>query len=165
VSHPPHDPEATMQRTPAVLVIDDDPKTLSLCTRHLAQAGYLVLNASSSAEGLQTCHTYQGKIDLVVLDLCLPLLPQPGRRLSSVRLHGDKLLEQIRLTRSGSRFLVTSAVAPWSLHGRGLGWLVRQVPFLPKPFEASTFLTKVQDVLRAPLPTASRAHMPWRHLA
>lgn len=162
MSHPPHDAVTSPQRTPAVLVIEDNPETLSLCTRHLEQAGYIVLGASSSAEALHTCATYAGKIDLIALKLQLPIVLQPGLHVSSSRVHGDTLFEQIRLTRSGSRLLVTSALSPWTLNGRGLGWLVRRFPFLPKPFDGRTFLTKVQEVLNGPPPTVSRAHMPWR---
>jgi len=53
-----------------ILVIDDEEDLLDLVTVRLEAAGYKVISASSSQEGLEKVH--QEKPDLVLLDVMMP---------------------------------------------------------------------------------------------
>ena len=55
-----------------ILVVDDDPSTLLLCSRKLQAEGFQVLEASGSSEGLQLCSQHKGDIHLLLTDLLLP---------------------------------------------------------------------------------------------
>ena len=58
-----------------VLLVDDDRQLLVLGQELLECFGYGVLVAQDPAEALQTFAAYPGRIDLVILDYCLPGLP------------------------------------------------------------------------------------------
>ena len=65
-----------------ILVVDDDPSTLLLCSRKLQAEGFQVLQAGGSSEALQLCSQHKGDIHLLLTDLLLPPLRcrwRPGR--------------------------------------------------------------------------------------
>ncbi|MGD2143921.1 MAG: response regulator [Anaerolineae bacterium] len=55
---------------PAVLVIEDDPRTVRLLELILGSQGYQMTIATSGDEGLTTLRS--GRFDLILLDLMLP---------------------------------------------------------------------------------------------
>jgi DNA-binding response OmpR family regulator len=154
----------TSSRFPTILVVDDDPAMLTLCTSCLGNAGFSVLQAGGSAEAQAVCEDYPEKLDLIVLDLVLyPVHIQMDRPFNPLpRMHGDKLLPILRAKRPLTRVLLMSATSVQRLGGRGMGWLVRQYPFLPKPFTAGALVNKVTDVLNSPIPSFKPSYGAWQ---
>jgi DNA-binding NtrC family response regulator len=134
------------------LVIDDDVELQALCTTILGQAGYTLLRADGSAEALEVADRYPGPIHLMLLDLLLypPDVQLDRRGITRPRVHGDQLLPMLRTKRPSSRILLMSASSPWRLAGRGMGPVLRQYPFLQKPFIPEVLRQTVQRVLDAP---------------
>lgn len=136
-------------RTPTILVVDDDAVTLKLCATYLEAAGYSVLTADGSSEAQQLCDTYPLKIDLIILDLLLypPAVQIDHHTNTRPRVHGDKLLSILRMKRPLARVLLVSATSLQTIGSRGMGRLVRQHPFLQKPFTRDVLCEKVQQLL------------------
>ena len=57
-----------------VLIVDDEEMVLSLTRRGLEQWGYRVLEARDGREALHVAETHAGEIDLVLLDLGMPVM-------------------------------------------------------------------------------------------
>jgi CheY-like chemotaxis protein len=136
-------------RTPTIMVVDDDAVTLKLCATYLEAAGYSVLTADGSSEAQHLCDTYRSKIDLIILDLLLypPAVQMDHHTNTRPRVHGDKLLSILRMKRPLARVLLVSATPPQTIGARGMGRLVRQHPFLQKPFTRDVLCEKVQQLL------------------
>lgn len=58
------------QDGPRILVVDDEPNVLQICTRVLSRAGYVVLEASDAEQARQ--YLDQERFDLVIVDIHLP---------------------------------------------------------------------------------------------
>jgi CheY-like chemotaxis protein len=67
-------PMPDTQRGARVLVVDDEPLNITVMSVLLAQAGYVVGAAACGTEALARLAEAQtdGRIDLVLLDLCMP---------------------------------------------------------------------------------------------
>jgi DNA-binding response OmpR family regulator len=57
-------------RVPQVMVVDDDPDTVSILARHLQREGFTAIEAISGAECLRIVHEHQ--VDVILLDLMMP---------------------------------------------------------------------------------------------
>ena len=67
-------PQVPLQVSRCILVIDDEPMALELSRQTLAQAGFTVLTAESSLEGLDLFVRDPKRFDLVLLDLSMPFM-------------------------------------------------------------------------------------------
>jgi CheY-like chemotaxis protein len=157
------DPRQTSQRSARILIVEDDPITLTLCMACLERAGFLVLKAVGSAEAHDVCAYYPEKLDLILLDLMLypPQMAMDAPSNPLPRVHGDKLLPLLRAKRPLTRLLLTSATPVQTLGGRGMGWMVRQYPFLGKPFTGEALVTKVTEVLQSTMPSFKPSYGKW----
>jgi two-component system chemotaxis response regulator CheY len=63
---------AAARRT--VLVVEDDPDTLDVIATVIEEAGYDVMRAGNGREALQQLHASQGRCDLILLDLLMPVM-------------------------------------------------------------------------------------------
>jgi DNA-binding response OmpR family regulator len=57
-------------RIPQIMVVDDDPDTVSILARHLQREGFVAIEANSGAECLRLVHEH--RIDVILLDLMMP---------------------------------------------------------------------------------------------
>jgi DNA-binding response OmpR family regulator len=57
-------------RIPQIMVVDDDPDTVSILARHLQREGFAAIEAISGAECLRLIHEH--RIDVILLDLMMP---------------------------------------------------------------------------------------------
>ncbi len=57
-------------RPPQIMVVDDDPDTVSILSRHLQREGFVPLEASSGAECLKLVQ--ENEVDVILLDLMMP---------------------------------------------------------------------------------------------
>jgi DNA-binding response OmpR family regulator len=58
------------RRAAQIMVVDDDPDTVSILARHLQREGYVAIEASSGVECLRTVR--ERPVDLILLDLMMP---------------------------------------------------------------------------------------------
>jgi DNA-binding NtrC family response regulator len=155
-------PEASSpasNRFPVIMVIDDDSDMLDLCAVLLRREGYSILRAQGSAEALEISETYPGKIDLMLVDMLLypPAVQLDAQTNTRPRVHGDQLLLKLRNQRPLTRFVLMSAASRYRLSGRGMGGVLRQYPFLEKPFRPDDLLDVVRDALSKPVPPLSQS--------
>jgi DNA-binding NtrC family response regulator len=133
-----------------ILVVDDEPSILKLCTALLEGAGFTVLQAEGSSDALRICTEHKGPIDLLLTDL---ILPPPGFQIASgsnpfPHVHGLELAGRAATIRKGLHVILMSGNPDKDLasHGIKRGML----PFLAKPFEQERLIHLVQDVLAQP---------------
>jgi len=123
----------------SLLVVDDDPKMLSLMRRGLTFAGYAVDTAADGEVALS--HARENPPDLVVLDVMLPGLDgvEVCRRLRS----GDPELPILMLT--------ARATVPDRIAGLDAG----ADDYLVKPFAFDELLARIRALLRRARPERS----------
>ncbi len=137
------------QRSPTILIVDDDVEMLTLCEVKLEAHGFSVLKAIGSAEAARLCAEHPAKIDLILIDVMLypPDVKLDDHKNVSPRMHGDKLVPILRTKRPLTPIMLMSASSPWKLGGRGMARVLRQYPFLQKPFTGDLLLEKVRAIL------------------
>ena len=118
-----------------MLVVDDDPVTLTLVERTLGARGYRVWTAASAPEARQVLQELAGAVDLV-----LTVISMPGGL-------GTDLARQIGSTQRWVRVLLMSATSRNDLLAEGLD--VPEANLLPKPFSPSQLLSRVAEALEA----------------
>ena len=62
---------------PVILVVDDDPGVRHVLAQTLAQDGFTVLQAVGGREAVTLYGSQPGRIGLVLLDVCMPVLDGP----------------------------------------------------------------------------------------
>ncbi|HZO17714.1 MAG TPA: response regulator transcription factor [Gemmatimonadaceae bacterium] len=124
-----------------VLIVDDEPDILALCSYHLAKAGYRVSTASTGPEGLGAAR--EERPALVVLDLMLP------------EMSGFDVLERLRAddaTRDIAVLMLTARrEEPDRIRGLSLG----ADDYLTKPFSPQELVLRVGAILRRTSATAA----------
>ncbi len=147
----------TSPRASTILVVDDDVEILTLCAVKLEAHGFSVLKAIGSAEAHRLCADHPAKIDLILVDVMLypPAVELDTPENVSPRMHGDKLVPILRTQRPLTPIMLMSASSPWKLGGRGMARVLRQYPFLQKPFTGDLLLEKVRAILASRAPVKS----------
>ncbi len=64
--------ETQLSTRKTLLIVDDDPKTLSVISGLFTHGEYHVLTASSGAKGLEQSREFKGPIDLLLSDFQMP---------------------------------------------------------------------------------------------
>jgi DNA-binding response OmpR family regulator len=114
-----------------IMVVDDDKAFRTVVCDVLEAAGYRTLVAPNGLEALQINKTFHGRIDLVLIDVILPLMS------------GLALAEQIRKRRP-VRLLMMSGQA------EGIAKAVARTPgirIIPKPLTHDGLLREVRAML------------------
>jgi PAS domain S-box-containing protein len=124
-----------MRGTETVLVVEDDPQVREVTIRSLRSGGYRVLVAAGGREALDVEASEQGPLHLLVSDVVMP------------GLSGPETADELRRRRPELRVLFVSgytrdAVIQRGVHDAG-------IELLPKPFTASSLLSRVRAVLDA----------------
>lgn len=124
---------------PTILVVDDEPLIRTLLMLILEQGGYAVFSAENGAEALTIARRYGDGIDLVVSDVLMP------------EMDGATLASRLRVERPALPVLLMSDA--YAVEDLGLR---KTYPFLPKPFDLTTFLTVVRHMVeQQPVPAAA----------
>jgi two-component system copper resistance phosphate regulon response regulator CusR len=115
-----------------ILLIEDEAAIAKVTRRGLEQARYVVDVAEEGAKGLEMA--LEGEYDLILLDLMLP------------GIDGWRICEELRARRRRTPILMLTARAsvPDRVHGLEIG----ADDYLPKPFDFSELLARVQALLR-----------------
>ncbi|ACV68178.1 HD domain-containing phosphohydrolase [Desulfohalobium retbaense] len=117
-----------------VLVVDDEESLRDICQDALEDAGYKVIQAKQGREALQVLYGDTEMVDLVVSDLRMP------------ELNGMELLQRIRQEQIDVDFLIMTGYGTieTAVESMKLG----AADYLPKPFNISHLLLKVEKVLQ-----------------
>lgn len=116
-----------------ILVVDDDKAFRAVVCEVLEGAGYRILAAPNALEALHINKTFHGRIDLVLIDVILPLMS------------GIALAEHIRKRRP-VRLLMMSGQA------EGIAKAAARTPdvrVIPKPLTHDVLLREVREMLGA----------------
>jgi two-component system cell cycle sensor histidine kinase/response regulator CckA len=116
-----------------ILLVDDEEHIRELCKRSLSQAGYTILTANDGQEALELYREKAVEIDLVVLDLIMPIM------------EGHKCFEELRKIDPAVKVIIASG---YSAHGpakRAVEAGARG--FIRKPYNLSELLGSVRQVL------------------
>jgi DNA-binding response OmpR family regulator len=71
-------PERTAPSSPCVLVVDDDKDLRDLLSDRLRRKGFSVRTADDGAEAIDVYRLNREMIDIVLMDVCMPVLDGPG---------------------------------------------------------------------------------------
>jgi len=119
--------------TETVLVVDDEPMVLRVAQTVLDKLGYQVLCASHGQEALEIVRKHDGKIDLAIIDMAMPIMG------------GPELFPLLRTERPGIRVILCSGYeldpAAQALLDAGATAFVR------KPFPIRTLATEIRKAL------------------
>ena len=121
-----------MERSPHILVVDDDREIRSLLGRFLGDHGFKVSEAHDVRKAQQVLKAT--KIDLVILDLMLPGLP------------GLEVLKTLRKDQVSVPVLILTAQAQVNQKVKGLD--AGADDYLTKPFAIEELLARVRVLLR-----------------
>ena len=129
-------PYETVKGMETIIVVEDDDAVRELTESFLRHYGYSVLTACSGKEALEICSTFDGRIDLAVIDVVMP------------GLSGKELSDEITKIFTDIKILFISGYTDESIVQHGI--LDSQVQFLQKPFSVESLGKKVRRVLDSP---------------
>ena len=128
-----HDVKILRSGGGTILVVDDEPSIIDFERRILTEAGYKVVIATSAAEALRLYSKERDSIDMVILDYVMP------------ETSGIECLERLKEINPDIRAVFAS--------GYSVDTLKKEMDrlgvcgFIPKPFDAGTFLLVVNKSL------------------
>ena len=117
-----------------ILVVDDEPAIRNICRTILEENGYRVLQAGEGTEAVALYAQHRGRIQVVLVDLMMPVLDGPGTIQALQRLD-----PQVRIIAVSGLGNLPSESGP------GLG----EVAFLQKPYTGEKLLRTVGQVLHS----------------
>jgi two-component system cell cycle sensor histidine kinase/response regulator CckA len=131
----PRPPRGPRPADTTILVVDDDPVTLTLIERTLRTEGYRVWTAGRASEARNLLAELAGAVDLVLTDIAMP-----GGL-------GSDLAAQIRSTQRWVRVIFMSSYSREQLSTQGVH--LPEAQFLGKPFLPAQLIQAIADALTA----------------
>jgi nitrogen-specific signal transduction histidine kinase len=116
-----------------ILVAEDDPAVRSITRTILEQHGYVVLEASDGRSAVEVFRTYEGRIDLVVLDALMP------------GMNGAEALRAIRELKPDTRALFMSGYAREIISGKML--IPEDARFICKPVLPARLIEAIREII------------------
>ena len=116
-----------------VLLIEDEPAVREVAAFTLREKGYTVYEAVNGEEGLRTARQHDGKIDLVLTDVVMPVMG------------GKEMADALRASHPDTKVLFTSGYSEDAIGHHGV--LRPGIDFLQKPYMSATLARKVREVL------------------
>jgi signal transduction histidine kinase len=116
-----------------VLLVEDEQVVRELAVVSLREKGYAVVEAVNGEEGLRMARQHDGKIDLVLTDVVMPVMG------------GKEMADVLRTSHPDTKVLFTSGYADNALMHQGV--LPPGISFLQKPYLTATLTRKVREVL------------------
>src|SRR6202035_3467208 len=134
--------EENMESTnwmPQIMVVDDDPDTVSILARHLQREGFVAIEAISGTECLRIVHKH--RIDVILLDLMMP------------EMDGFQVCRALKQDPETAEIPVIMITARDDLDARAEGMRLGVSDFLAKP----VFRRQLANRIRAQLDMAATA--------
>ena len=130
---PPSSATPIVGGTETVLLVEDEAMVRELAVMTLRERGYIVIEAANGAEGLRVAGQYQGKIDLVLTDVVMPVMG------------GKEMADALRGSRPETKVLFTSGYTEDAIGHHGI--LLPGIEFLQKPYLTVSLARRVREVL------------------
>jgi len=124
---------------PQIMVVDDDPDTVSILARHLQREGFTAIEAISGPECLRIVHEH--RINVILLDLMMP------------GMDGFQVCRALKLDPETAEIPVIMITARDDLDARAEGMRLGVSDFLAKP----VFRRQLANRIRAQLETIATA--------
>jgi two-component system, cell cycle sensor histidine kinase and response regulator CckA len=124
---PPDEAPAPASDGRVALLVEDDPLVRAMAVRGLAEAGYVVLEATNGRAALDLLRGHAGTLDIVITDIGMP------------EMGGEELGRRLRVDRPHVPVLYMS----------GYGDANNATPLLRKPFDPDTLVNMVSELLQA----------------
>jgi len=141
VESPQSEGTARSNATPRILVVDDEPAVRAVARTALTDEGYDVVEASNGREALERLAEADSPVDLVLLDLTMPMLS------------GTEALQEIRQLFPDTQVILSSGYA--EPHALGSPGGRPAAAFLPKPYTPAILRALVRDLMmRRRLPSS-----------
>jgi signal transduction histidine kinase len=134
-----------------VLVVEDEPAVRELAAFALREKGYTVFEAVNGEEGLRVARQHEGKIDLVLTDVIMPVMG------------GKEMADHLRTSHPDTKVLFTSGYTQDAIGDHGV--LRPGIVFLQKPYTTSTLARKVREVLEEGMATSQQKSPSTRDAA
>jgi CheY-like chemotaxis protein len=116
-----------------ILLVEDEGQLRELAQEILEELGYHVIAAASPGEAISVCEKHEGRIDLLMTDVVMPVM------------NGRELAQRIRALKPEAKVLFTSGYTADAIAHHGV--LEPGVVFLEKPFSIGTVAHKVRAAL------------------
>jgi two-component system cell cycle response regulator CpdR len=116
-----------------ILIAEDEEPIRALCARALTGDGHQVLSAADGAEALDLIGREEGRIDLLLADIQMPMMDGIALALAAARDHPDLTI------------LLMTGFADQRERAHGLDALIHDV--LKKPFSLADFRLAVNGAL------------------
>jgi DNA-binding NtrC family response regulator len=126
-------PATSNAKLETILVVDDDPGVLRIVVAILESASFRVLSADNGAGAIELAKETEGRIDLLLSDVDMPLLSGPD------------LGEALKKVRPDLHVMLMSGGPKGNLLVLNYGWA-----FIQKPFVAKKLVEMVTSVLHSP---------------
>jgi two-component system cell cycle sensor histidine kinase/response regulator CckA len=122
-----------VNRPTTVLLVEDDVKVRKWIHEELEKRGYNLLEAGDGADALVIAELHSGPIDIVVTDVMMP------------RVNGPDLVKTLLALRPDAKVLYISGFPEAFI--RDNTSLPSDDNYLEKPFDISTLLARIQELL------------------
>ena len=127
-------PKAELARgTGTILIVEDEEQVMDVTRTILKRLGYHVLTARTGMEGVNIGRSYDGDIDLAIIDIYLP------------DMRGDVIYKLLMKARNNLKVIICSAYAFDDPAQKILN--AGAQAFIQKPFRLATLSEKVKNVL------------------
>jgi len=120
-----------------ILIIDDELSVCEIARDMLSELGYTVLHAHDGRAGVELYQSRQGSVDLVLLDLNMPLMG------------GKETFEQLRSINPHIKIIILTG---YGHHAIQDGFPGEADSFVQKPFQLEDLAAKIRQVLDAKKP-------------
>jgi PAS domain S-box-containing protein len=130
--------------TEHILIIDDEISVCEIAGDLLSELGYVVARANDGQAGVDLYRSRQGTIDLVLLDLDMPLMG------------GKETFEHLRSINPGLRIIILTGYGEDVLEEAGFTSEVDS--YLQKPFQLEDLALKIREVLDSRRPATEFAN-------
>ncbi|MBW1730177.1 MAG: PAS domain S-box protein [Deltaproteobacteria bacterium] len=127
------EPKALPYGTETILLVDDEPSLLDICTFILTRAGYKVIQASDGSSALEIYRKKKDEISLIILDLIMP------------GIGGKQCLKKLLETNPEAKVIIVTGYSADESPGELLQLGARG--FLQKPYEMNQIAQVVREVL------------------
>jgi two-component system cell cycle response regulator len=127
-------------RVPQIMVVDDDPDTVSILARHLQREGFAAIEAFSGVECLRLIQ--ENRVDVILLDLMMP------------EMDGFKVCRALKENPETAEIPIIMITARDDLDARAEGMRLGVSDFLAKP----VFRRQLANRIRAQLDVIAAAH-------
>src|SRR5579875_335667 len=116
-----------------IMVVDDDPDTVDILSRHLQREGFVAIEAPSGADCLRIVR--ECEVDVILLDLMMP------------EMDGFQVCKALKQDPATATLPIILVTARDDIEARAEGIRLGVSEFLPKPFSRRQLIARINSQL------------------